>query len=493
MNERNNLKNRTISGMIWSFSDTIGTQFVQLLVQIFLARLLMPEDFGIIGMVTVFIALFETFIDSGFTQGLIREKDTTQEDYSTVFLFNLGMSFLLYLILFISSDLISQFFQEPKLVSIIRILSIVLIINAFGLIQKTMLIKNINFKIQSKINITSSIIAGIIAIMFAIYGFGVWSLVINIISKQFLQALLFSIANRWVPSFCFNVKSFKRLFSFGWKLLVSRIFTTIYENIYYLIIGRSFSAADLGFYTNARKLKDTIASSISNSVQKVSYPVLSTIQDDEERLKRGYRQIIKNSVFIHFPLMFGLVATAPLLLRILLGKNWIPAIPYFQILCLGGLVYPLHSINLNILQVKGRSDLYLLVNFIKKVVGFSLIAVVIFLKLGILGLLWATVVSSFISYFINAFYSEKLLSYSVFEQIKDVMPIFLISMLMGIFTHLTGRLIEFNLISVLIIQVMVGITVYLTLCKITKIDELKTVFQLIRLVSKKFKTEKTNM
>ncbi len=269
MSQQNTLKKKTISGLFWSFSDLIANQGIRFIIQIVLARLLLPEDFGIIGMITVFIAVSQSIIDSGFSNALIREKDSTQEDYSTVFYFNLFMSIALYIVLFFSANAISVFFKAPKLISILRVLLLVLIINSFGLIQRTILIKNIDFKTQTKISVISSIISGIVAIFLAYLGFGVWSLVIQTLLMQFIQSLLLSFSNKWLPSLVFSMDSFKRLFGFGWKLLVSGLINTLYNNLYYLIIGKAFSASDLGYYTNAQKLRDTVSQSISTSVQKL--------------------------------------------------------------------------------------------------------------------------------------------------------------------------------------------------------------------------------
>jgi O-antigen/teichoic acid export membrane protein len=479
MNEQNKLKSKTIWGIIWSFSDSIGKHFIQLLIQIVLARLLLPEDFGVIGMVTIFIAISQVFIDSGFTNGLIREKDPTQDDYSTIFFFNLIIAILLYLVLFVSASLISEFYQKPELVSIIRVLSLILIINAFGLVQRTMLTKSINFKSQMKVNLISSTISGAIGIIFALVGLGVWSLVIRTLVMQLIQAVLLSLSNRWTPSLVFSTSSFKRLFSFGWKLLLSSLISKLYDNIYYLIIGRVFSATDLGLYTNAEKLKDTAADSITSSIQNVSYPVLSNIQNDDERLKRGYRKIIKNSVFITFPVMLGLVVIAHPLFNTLLGEAWKLSIPYFQILCLGGMLYPLHAINLNILQVKGRSDLFLKAGIYKKIIGFISIGIVWFLNMGIIGLLWAVVVNSYIAYFINAFYSKKLISYPILEQIKDIKTTYIIAGIMGLVTYSLNYILQISDLIMLIIQISVGIAVYILLSLIFKVEELATICDII--------------
>lgn len=490
MHDSHILKKKTISGLLWSFSDLIVNQGIQFVIQIILARLLVPKDFGIIGMITVFIAISQVFIDSGFTNALIREKEPTQEDYSTVFYFNFFMAIVMYALLFFSAGAVSRFFKEPQLISILRVIAVVLIINSFSIIQMTMLTKNINFKAQTKADIISSIISGIIAIIFAYKGFGVWSLVIKALINQIVWSVLLCMYNRWIPSLVFSIKSFKRFFGFGWKLLASGLLETLYNNLYFLIIGKFYSATDLGYYTNAQKLRDVACQSVSTSVQKVSYPVLSSIKEDEKKLGEGYKKIIKTSVYLTFPLMIGLAAVANPLIRLIFGAKWINSIQYFQILCLAGMLFPLHAINLDILQVKGRSDLFLGLEIIKKVVGVSSIIIALFFKLGILGLVWAAVVTSFIAYFLNSYYSAELLNYSTLQQIKDITPSFIASVIMGIIVYLSKGIFPNSNLIKLLGQIFIGIAVYIIVSKIWKIEEFNTVYELLGSVFKKIRVNK---
>lgn len=480
----NSLKDKTIKGLIWTFSDVVLNQGIQFVIQIFLARLLMPEEFGLIGMITVFIAVSNSIIDSGFSNALIREEKTTDEDYSTIFYFNLITSFILYLILYLISPIISKFFNQPQLSSILRVLAITLIINSFGIIQRTILIKKINFKVQMNINIVSSIISGVLAVILAYNGFGVWSLVFRTIVMQLMQSIMLSIVNRWSPKLIFSIKSFKKLFGFGWKLLISGLIDTLYNNIYYLVIGKVYSPTSLGYYTNAQKLRDVAATSISSSVQKVTYPVLSSIQSKEEKLKDAYRKIIKNSVYITFPIMVGIASVSKSLILILFGENWINSVSYFQILCLAGMLYPLHAINLNILQVKGRSDLYLKIELIKKGISVGIIFIVIILKLGILSLIWVSVLNSIISFFINSYYSKDIINYSTRDQLKDIYIILLITIFMGFITYNVGILINVSNILKLIIQTLVGISIYVLLSYVFKVEEFYTLLNIFKSATK---------
>lgn len=476
---KNSLKQKTISGIFWSFSDLMANQGISLIIQIILARLLTPKDFGIIGIVTVFISVAQAIVDSGFTNAMIRDLKTSQEDYSTVFFFNLIVSVVMYFGLFLSANLISDFYSEPSLVLIIRVLSSVLIINAFGLIQRTMLTKNVDFKSQTIINVISAIISGFIAVVLAQKGFGVWSLVFYTIIKQSLQAIMYSVVNRWHPSFVFSIESFMRFYTFGWKLLVSSLIDTIYININNLIIGKIFTKDVLGYYTNASKLSNVASQSLNGAISKVSYPVLSQMQDDENQLRSGYRKIILNLVFINFPLMIGLVAVARPLIILLLGEKWAQVIPYFQLLCIPGVIYPLQAINLDILQVKGRSDLFLRLTIIKKVIGVIFISVVLILKQGIMGLLWIGVLDSCITYLINSHYSAVLLKYSTWKQIKDILPTLSAAFLMGLLVYGIGQLVNLGLLLEIVIQVFTGVISYILLCKIFRVKELKGALNIV--------------
>ncbi len=314
----------------------------------------------------------------------------------------------------------------------------------------------------------------------ACFGFGIWSLVIRVMSLQFMQSFLLCLYNKWMPSFVFKIDSFKKFFSFGWKLLISGLIDTLYQKLYYVIIVRLFSAVELGYYTNAQKLRDVASTSITTSVQKVSYPVLCSIQDESELLRAGYRKIIRSSVFVTFPIMIGLAVIANPLFNILFRENWISSIPYFQILCLAGMFYPLHAINLNILQVKGRSDLFLSLEIIKKAIGVASIVIVLVLNLGIMGLLWAAVINSIIAYFINSYFSAELVNYSTIEQIKDILPILINASVMGVIVYFLQIIFPNSNMIKLAAQIIAGIIIYSGLSRLAKLEEFNDVSNLIR-------------
>ncbi|MGL5414435.1 MAG: lipopolysaccharide biosynthesis protein [Clostridium sp.] len=480
MDKGNDLKKKTVGGLVWTFSDLIVNQGLQFVIQIILARLLLPEEFGLIGMITIFIAVSNSIVDSGFSNALIREKEVTQIDYSTVFYFNLATSVILYLILYFISPSVGYFFGEPQLSKVLRILAIVLIINSFGLIQRTIMTRNLEFKLQMIINMVASVGSGIIAITLAFMGFGIWSLVFRMVILQGVQAIMLCMINRWLPSLVFSIESFKRLFGFGWKLLVSGLIDTIYNNLYYVIIGKVYSPTDLGYYTNAQKLRDVASNSVSVAVQKVTYPVLSKIQEEEEQLRSSYRTMIRSATYITFPFMFGLLVIAKPLITILFGHNWIESIPYFQILCIAGMLYPLHALNLNILQVRGRSDLFLKLELIKKGISISLIIVAIFLKFNIEGLIWIMVLNSGICFFINSFYSKQIINYSTLDQLKDISKIFFITIFMGAITYAPIIFLNLSEVFLLIIQIIIGVSSYMILSKIFRIREFSILLSILK-------------
>jgi len=492
MKQENSLKKKTISGLLWSFGDMMGNQGIQFIIQIILARLLMPTDFGIIGMILVFVALSNSLVDSGFTQALIRDQKASQTDYSTVFYFNLAMSIVIYGVLFLSAPIISVFFEQPQLTSIIKVLALGVIINAFSIIPRAMFTKEVNFKVQAKVNMTASVLSGVIAVAMALLGYGVWSLVVRMLMLNLIQAMLLVFSRKWLPSLVFSMTSFKRLFGFGWKLLVSGLIDTAYNNVYYLIIGKQYTAGALGLYTNAAKFSDVATQSLTATIQRVTYPVLSGIQDQEERLKQSFKKVIKLSGFLIFPIMIGVAAVAEPLIYLIFGSKWTEMVPYFQLLAIAGMLYPIHALNLNILQVKGRSDLFLYLEIIKTIIPTVLIVVVIWMDLGMMALVAMVVVDSYLSLFINIYYSGREISYGVKEQIKDLLPIFAVSFSMGAVVYIIGKLLPYSELVTLILQIGIGIVFYIGVCKLFKLKEFETVYNLLVPVIKKIKAAKAS-
>ncbi len=472
------LKEKTISGLIWSFIDNFSRQGITFVVGIILARLLTPKEFGLIGMTAIFIAISQSFVDSGFSQALIRKKNCTQTDYSTVFYFNLVMAILLYAILYFSSGAISRFFDEPQLKMIIQVLGLGLIINAFTIIQRTRLTKRIDFKLQTKISIIAVIGSGTLGIYLAWSGYGVWSLVFKTLAGFTLTSLFLWIWNGWMPSLVFSKKSFREMFAFGSRLLASGLLDTGYRNIYLLIIGKYFSATELGFYTRADQFKKLPSQQITNVIQRVSYPVLSSIQDDKLRLKAAYQKLIKSTMLITFTGMLLMAAIAEPLVITLIGEQWLPSVIYLQLLCFVGMFYPLHAINLNMLKVQGRSDLFLRLEIIKKLMAIPVI--IIGITLGIKYMIIGMIVNSMIAYFLNSYYSGRFLSYSSLEQIKDILPSFLLAVAIGVFIFTIGYFLQASMPVKLLLQVGAGALLTFTLVELFNMKDYKYIKQIVQ-------------
>jgi len=458
-----NLKQKTISGFTWSFIESIIGQGITFFVGIILARLLSPQEFGLIGMLTIFIALSQLLTDSGFSHALIRKQNCTQQDYSTVFYFNIVLGISLYVLLFLAANTISIFFREPILKPLIRVIGLAIIINSFTIIQNTLLTKQINFKLQAKISVVSFFISGIISIYMAYTGWGVWSLVALTLFKHSINSVLLWFWNKWKPLWCFSKKSFVELFSFSGKLFVTQLIDALYRNLYYVIIGKYFSAAELGYYTRAEQFQSLPSVNLQGIIGRVSYPVLATMQNDTPRLRDTYKKLIRSTMLITFVLMLGMAASAKPMILSLVGEKWEPCIMYLQLLCFVGIFYPLSALNLNILYVKGRSDLALRIEIIKKVlfVPVFVLAVMWGIKIMILSM----IILSLISSFINSYWSGRLIGYSFFEQIKDIIPSFLIAAAMSLVVLIEGCIIPLPAFPLFIIQLVSGALLTLGLCE----------------------------
>ncbi len=448
------LKQKTISGLKWSFADNFVNQGLQFVFGIILARLLSPKEFGLIGMLTIFIAISQSFIDSGFSHALIRKNNCTNEDYSTVFFYNLGIGSFFYLLLFLFSGAIGNFYHEPILTLMIKVLGVNIIISSLSVIQKTILTKNINFKLQTNISIISSVSSGVIGIVMAYYGWGVWSLVWKNVAQNIINSALLWFWNGWRPVFVFRVKAFRELFGFGSKLLISGLIDTTFTNIYYLVIGKFFSATELGFYTRADQFKNVISQNITTTIQRVSYPVLATFQEDNVKLKERYKRLIITTMYISFVLMNGLAAVAKPFVLILIGAKWEASVIYLQLLCFAGALYPLHALNLNILNVKGRSESSLKLEVIKKT--FDIPVILIGIVFGIKAMIIGMMFGSIIAYFINSYYSAQLISYPVLEQLTDILPSLMVSLIVGACVYIVGTIIYTHIIMQFILQIITG-------------------------------------
>lgn len=462
------LKNKTVKGMGWSAAENLIRMGVTFMVSIILARLLSPEEYGLIGILTIFIAIFNAIVDSGFTNALIRKQNAIDIDYSTVFYTNLVLSVVLGTVLFFCAKPIAVFFERPELVALTQVMSSVVIINALSIVQRVRTTKALDFKTQTKITVISSIGSGAIGIVMANMGYGVWALVGQQISNQLLSTIFFWVYNKWVPKLVFSMASFKEMWAFGSKLLASRLIDTAWQEIYQVVIGKCYSPVTLGIYTRAKQFSDLCSSNLTSVVQRVSYPVLSSIQDDRVRLKGSYQKVIKTTMLPTFVLMLGMAACAESLIYVLIGEQWLECVPMLQVICTYGMLYPLHALNLNMLQVQGRSDLFLKLEIIKKIIAIGPLLLGIFVDIYLM--LVGSLITSLISYYLNAYYSGPFLNYSIKEQIKDILPSFGVAVAMAVPVYAMS-FIPLNPFILLPLQIMVGAVITLVICEVTKRPE----------------------
>lgn len=470
------LRSQTIKGVGWTFGGSIASYGITFVVGIVLARLLSPAEYGLIGIVMVFVAVFDGIIDSGFSNALIRKKNATDADNNTMFITNLVISLAMFFVMCVSAPAIAQFFKEEQLTSLTRVMSVYLIINAFCLIQRTLLTKSLDFKTQTKCNVLSSLISGVIGIGMALLGYGVWSLVGQQLSRIFFNTLFLWLFNKWRPAWSFSWQSFRTLFSFGWKLMVSGIINSIWGQIYQIVIGKCYNPTTLGYYTKAREYVDVVSKNMTSVIQKVSYPTLSIIQDDNERLKNGYRRIIKVSALTVFILVFGMAACAKQLILVLIGEQWLPCVPMMQLVCFSMAVYPLHAINLNMLQVQGRSDLFLKLEIVKILIGTLPVLAGIFLNIYWM-LILGFITGGCIGFWLNSYYSGKFIGYSTIQQIRDILPSLGVSFSIAIPVFAMSFL-SINAFILLPIQLMIGGLLGYVVLEKTQLEEYQEMKQI---------------
>lgn len=474
------LRKQTFSGLIWTFLDTFLINGLSFVAMIYIARLLGPEEFGLIGMITVFIAVGASLVDSGLSTSIIRTKDADNSDFSTVFYLNIAVSFLVYVILFLSAPLIAQFFKQDILIGILRLYCISFIISAFSSIQLAKLTREMHFKKIMQLNVPGTLISIIVGIVLSLKGFGVWSIVWMQLTKEVLHSLILWIFSSWKPTLLFSKERMKFHYGFGYKLMLSGLLNTIFDNIYNIVIGRLYSVQSLGYFERARAFNLYPVTTLTGIISRVTYPLLSRIQDEKEKISKVYKQLIQFSFFITAPLMFGGAAVAKPLFELVLGDQWLPAVPYFQILCLASMFLPIHSFNLNILKVFGRSDLFLKLEVYKKMV--IVLGIVVAFPFGILGLIWSSVISSFIALLINTHYSQNLINYKTGRQLLDMLPTFLIAGLISVVMYVAVLLLSYySLWFQVILPALLGMCLYLVIHVFLKSKPLEFGMQLLKI------------
>lgn len=470
------LKKQAFVGVGWNAIGRFSTQGVNFILQIILARLLSPSDYGIIAMMAIFLQVAAVFINSGFGKALIQKQDCKENDYSTVFYYNLAVSIGIYIILFAISPLVARFYDIPILTDVMRVASLVVIINALSIVQIIKLEKSIDFKSRSIVIFVSSLLSGIAGIIMAYYGFGVWALCGQSLLNSLLQLVLFYLNIRWWPSLVFSRESFHELFSFGSKILATSIINVIYSNLYTIVIGKRFNSRDLGFYSRADHFAIFPSSNLCSIISGVAFPTLSKIQDDDDKLRFAYRKIIRYSSFIIFPLMTGLAAVAAPFIRTLLGEKWAETIPYLQILCFALMWDHLSTLNLNLLFVKGKSNLVLKLEIIKK--SIALIILFASIPFGIIVMCCGRVLYGMIAFYINTTYTKKLIALSFGQQVMDFLPYLGLSLGMGIMVFFVCSFTPVNPLWSLILGFLVGTIAYLG-CALLFLDDIREEAMLI--------------
>lgn len=480
--EEQQFKSKVITSLFWKFMERGGTQGIQFVVQIILARLLLPEEFGTIALLTVFIFLANVFVQSGFSTALIQKKDSNETDFSSVFYLSLVVAGLIYIVLFISAPLIAEFYEDVTLIPLLRVLSITLFFGAINSIQVAVVARNLEFRKLFYSSLGAVVVSGIVGIAMAYNGYGTWALVAQQLSDQLLVTVILWFTVKWRPQLLFSIKSTWELFSFGWKLLVSALINTLCTNSQSLIIGKIYSPAMLGYFNRGLQFPSIIVTNINGSIQSVMLPALSSQQDNKPIVKRMVRRAIVTSSFLVFPLMVGLAVVAEPLVTLLLTEKWLPCVPFLQIFCAVFALIPIHTANLQAINALGRSDVFLKLEVIKNMVGLSILGVTVFY--GAYAIAIGMLVNGIIATFINAYPNLKLLDYSYLQQLRDILPSLLLSLIMGAIVFCFSWL-NLNPVLILMIQVCMGMVLYFGMAKLFKLESFSYLLTTVKLMFNK--------
>ena len=471
------LKDKTVNGVLWNSVNRFATQGIQFVFNILIARILLPEDYGLVAMLGIFMSVSQAFIDSGFTSALVRKNNRTETDYNTVFYFNLVISTFFCALLWFSAPAIASFYNSPELIKITRTICFTLIINAIGAVQHTHLTIEINFRSKALISIIRITIVGAVGLWMAKHGYGVWTLVAQSLIGCSISTILVCYIVRWHPQFLFSWQSFKEMFSFGSKLLASSLLDTVWGNIYTIVIGKVMSPASLGIYNRAESFATFPSSNIYGLVQGVSYPVLCSIQDDIVRLREAFRKFIKSFAYIVFPMMIGLAVVADPFIRLILTDKWADSIPYLEILCFSLMWYPINGMNMTVPNVLGRSDMYLKMVVITKVL--DVVVLIITVPLGLRAMCLGRICTSLIGFCLCSQNARLLLNYNTIEQIKDFVPSLISSVIMGVIVFLIMHLFDTDALK-LIIGVISGLGYYWVISVLLKKEEYRYLLDIIK-------------
>ena len=459
--------NRTLVNFIWRFAERCGAQLVTFIVSIVLARILTPSDYGTIALVTVFTTILQVFIDSGLSTALIQKKDADDLDFSSVFYFNFIVCLILYIIMFVSAPCIADFYKDSNLITIIRVISLTLVISGVKGVQQSYVSRHMLFKRFFFSTLGGTIFSAVLGIIMAYAGFGVWAIVFQQLSNNAIDTLILWITVKWRPIKKFSWSRLKNLLSFGWKMLASSLLDTVYNNLRNMIIGKLYTSADLAFYNQGDKFPKLIVTNINTSIDSVLLPTMSNEQDNHVRVKDMTRRAIKISTYIMAPLMIGLAFCAKPIVQIVLTDKWLPCVPYLQIFCISYLFWPIHTANLNAIKAMGRSDLFLKLEVIKKFIGMILLLIT--MNISVMAMAYSLLISGLISQVINSWPNRYLLKYSYIDQIKDILPNIVMALIMGVFVYFINYL-DLSVLVSLMVQIILGGIIYLVLSIFTKND-----------------------
>ena len=478
-----NTKNSVFSNMVWRFAERCGAQLITFVVSIVLARLLAPEDYGKIALITVFTTILQVFVDSGLGTALIQKKDSDDLDFSSVFYFNFIVCLVLYAGMFFVAPFIAKFYEDISLTPIVRVISLTIIISGVKGIQQSYVSKNMLFKKFFYSTLGGTIFSAILGIYLAYAGAGVWAIVAQQLSNTTIDTFILWITVKWRPKKLFSWKRLKKLLSFGWKILVSALLDTVYTNIRSLVIGKMYSSADLAFYNQGDKLPSVIVNNINTSIDSVLLPTLAKEQDDRERVKNMTRRAIKISTYIMAPLMMGLAFCATSVVDLVLTEKWLPCVPFLQIFCITYMFYPIHTANLNAIKAMGRSDLFLKLEIAKKIVGMILLLSTMWF--GVMAMAYSLLVSMITSMIINSWPNRQLLNYSFKEQMIDIFPSVTLAVVMGIAISFINFF-EFSSALTLLIKVPTGALIYIFGSKLLHLDSFEYLLEISKtLIHKK--------
>ena len=479
---KNTIKNKIVFSLIWRLAERFGAQGVSFIVSIILARILEPDTYGTIALVTILINILQVFVDSGLGNSLIQKKDADMKDYSTVFLFNVFMSMLLYIFMWFISPVISRFYNIEQLTLVVRVLSITIIISGIRNVQYAYISRNLLFKNLFFSTVAGTLISAAVGITMALRGSGIWALVAQQLTNAFINTLILCFTVKWHPRLSFSIESFKKLYRFGFNILTSRLVDVVYNNLRHMLVGKIYTLTDLAYYNRGQQIPNMVMSNVNSSLDSVLFPVMSKSQNDIERIKRMTKRATQVGSFLLWPVMAGIIAIAESLIRILLTEKWMISLPYLRLFCIYYAMYPLHTPNLNAIMAVGRSDYFIKMEYIKKTIGF--IILILTIKRGVLPLAIGVCIEGIVTTYVNAFPNKRLIGYSYLEQLQDILPNLILSLVMGIMVYLISYL-GLNDWATLVIQVPVGIIIYIAGAKQMRNKSLKYVVSIIKEIVKK--------